>query len=186
MSDYVTFWVDFIQGKGTWVFDTERIIIFSCWIIFVLTVYSILTKKDNDPNKFLKRVPGWPLLGNIELVRDIKRFSDVLQSFADVYGKFIELNLMGNRIVLISDSSLVKEVLMKRPNGFRRGENLSRSVAGFDSVLTSLFFAEGNMWRRHRRLTAPSFSHRNVGNMGDVINDKLDELVARIQVGTLS
>ena len=171
MSDKDALFGEFLR---LWAFNTV--------VMFLAHTY-LYKKKDNDPNQLLKRVPGWPLLGNIELIRDIKRFADVLKSYAEIYGKYVEIYLLGTRILLISDPVLVKEVLMKRPYRFRRAENLSRSVAGFDSVVTSLFFAEGEMWKRQRRLTSPSFSHRNVGNMGYVINQKLDELVARIQVG---
>ena len=71
---------------------------------------------------------------------------------------------------------------MKRPSAFRRVESMSRSVEHFDSVLTSLFFSEGEMWKRHRRLAAPSFNHRNVGRMGEVINEKISDLITRLQV----
>ena len=202
------FWLDFFKGNGTFVVEKERVFIFVCWFSVAYTVRSYLIKKDDDPKKLLKRVPRWPVLGNIELLKgsilfsstsillfqffsfcshstcqpDIKRFGDVLKSIIDKHGKYVELSLMGQRILVITDPVIIKECLMKRPNGFRRAKSFESSTAEFDSVSNSLFFSEGEMWRRHRRLAAPSFNHRNVGRMGDAVNEKLNDLITRIQV----
>ena len=106
-----------------------------------------------------------------------------MKAFVDTHGKYVELSLLGQRILLIADAMTIKEILMKRPNGFRRAVSLIKSITGFDYALTSLLFSEGEMWRRHRRLASPSFNHRNVRLMGDVVNETIDGLIARIQVG---
>ena len=69
MSSNFSFWLDFFQGNGTFEYDNSRFVMFSCWVCFVLTVFFVLTKKNDDPNKHLKRVPSFPFLGNIELIR---------------------------------------------------------------------------------------------------------------------
>ena len=61
--------------------------------------------------------------------------------------------------LVISDYALIKSALEQRPEGFQRSVRLTSIIneAGFRGVFT----AEGDVWKRFRRLTSPALSKSN-------------------------
>jgi cytochrome P450 len=74
-----------------------------------------------------------------------------------------------DRMVVTSDPDVVRDVLVKRPKGFRRTDSIEYPsiVLGFDK---GVFVAEGEDWGRTRRLTAPAFSHANLAALVGTIS----------------
>jgi cytochrome P450 len=69
---------------------------------------------------------------------------------------------------------------MKRPKTFRRTRGFEVPTRLFDFE-SSAFFAEGEAWSRQRRLTAPSFSHKNVKLMSGAISSEIDDYILRLK-----
>jgi cytochrome P450 len=97
------------------------------------------------------------------------------------YGPLLEMRIFTRRILVVADPALVRECLLKRPKTFRRANSMTDQFHVFVHSTRSLFFAEGEMWARHRRLTAPSFSGKNVALMGTAIGEQIDQFLARLK-----
>ena len=124
-----------------------------CWCIFHL-------RKDKHP--LLVSAPGYPIIGNIlDFLPSVilKRTTELPKK----YGDFIELYLMNTRVLFVSDVSVAQEVFRKRPKLYLRSQS-ANYFATKAKVDKGLLFAEGDVWSRVRKLTAPSFSNLNLAN----------------------
>jgi cytochrome P450 len=94
---------------------------------------------------------GLPLLGNL-LDVDLKKLHRVLADWADAYGTFYKFRLGSHTVVVVANTEHVQQVLRQRPNIYRR---LGAIETVFSEMgITGVFAAEGNDWKRQRRLTA--------------------------------
>jgi len=104
------------------------------------------------PRKSLAELPGprgWPLLGNLAQIQPAKMHHR-LEGWARQYGSLYTLNFAGRRLLVISDIDLCRRVMRERPDNFRRFPAFERVIG--DMGLTSVFSAEGETWRRQRRV----------------------------------
>ncbi len=97
-------------------------------------------------------------------------FIEVFAEFYRKYGDLVEIYLGPQRVIVITDVEICKEVLNLRPKIFRRTRSFEYPAQqlGYDH---SLFFSNGNQWNMARRLTAPSFNKENVANQIENIWD---------------
>jgi cytochrome P450 len=94
--------------------------------------------------------PGLPLLGNAHQLARASRLHTVCERWADRYGPILRADIGRRRIVGISDADAVNMILRERPEGFRRW---SVQQVVFDEMgLSGVFTAEGEQWKRQRRL----------------------------------
>jgi len=92
---------------------------------------------------------GLPVLGNVMAFRPT-RAHQVLEDWAQEYGPFFTFRLGPQRLVGVADPDAVKTLLRERPDKIarsRRVENVMHEL-GIDN----LFAAEGEQWKRHRRI----------------------------------
>lgn len=94
---------------------------------------------------------GFPLLGNL-LQLDLARLHAVLEDWVREHGDTYLFRIARNRVVVTSAPDLMRDVLRRRPQEFRR-------IGTIEPVLTEMgalgvFAAEGNQWRRQRKLVA--------------------------------
>ena len=109
------------------------------------------------PPRALKDLPGprpWPVLGNLPQL-DLPRMHEQLEAWADHYGPVYRLSLGGKPVVVLSDGALIAAILRDRPAGWRR-------IGVIGSVINEMggegvFTAEGDDWRRQRRLVMSAF-----------------------------
>src|SRR3954471_7411779 len=106
---------------------------------------------------------GWPLLGQLPAFRWQR-----LQLLTDIparYGPIAAVPLGPFEIILVTDASLAREVLVEQADAFTKSRTLTRFARPLlgDGLLTS----ERDAHRRQRRLMAPSFSPRSVSRWGD-------------------
>lgn len=103
---------------------------------------------------------GLPVFGNL-LQIDSTQLHLQFESWCRKYGPIFRLRLGAGRIVVIGDHELVAKLLRDRPDGFRR-------TARFEQVWTELglktgvFSANGDTWRRQRRMVMAGFDPGSV------------------------
>ena len=108
-----------------------------------------------------KKVPGAKfLLGN--LPRDTGKVVDALEQWAALYGQdgIFETNFAGKHFFVLCNEEKAKIIESKRPYKVtkRIGVNTAIDSLGFHG----LFSAEGDNWKRERRLVGPALNHGNV------------------------
>jgi cytochrome P450 len=104
--------------------------------------------------------PGWPLLGNSLQVRPHRIHLDV-EAWARQYGPLFRMRLGRQDQLVVADAELLAGVMRDRPDGWRRSPFTSR--VGIEMGLPQgLFGAEGDEWRRQRRMIMASFSPGHV------------------------
>ncbi|MEO7599800.1 MAG: cytochrome P450 [Opitutus sp.] len=83
------------------------------------------------------------------------------------FGPVVRLKVGPLTYHLINDAALVTEVLQDRAPNFVRDTRSSRNIRLVTGE--SLLTAEGETWRRHRRLAQPMFHPKRVGELGGVM-----------------
>ena len=103
---------------------------------------------------------GWPLLGNTLQVKPPRIHLDV-EAWADAYGPLFRMRLGRFEQLVIADHELLAGALRDRPDGFRRSPYTSRIGAEM-GLPQGLFSAEGDEWRKQRRMVMASFAPGHV------------------------
>ena len=114
--------------------------------------------KTDAPLTRLRDLPGprgLPVLGNLHRIR-FDRLHLILEDWADSYGAMYALRIGPQRVVVLADRSAIERVLRERPERFRRTAMLE-SVAA-EMRLKGVFAAEGEDWRRQRRMVVAALS----------------------------
>ena len=103
---------------------------------------------------------GWPFFGSL-LAIDAARIHQQVEAWALRYGTFFKLRLGRYKLLVVADHAALATALRDRPEGFRRSPKVARlSVEmGFS---TGLFNAEGDDWKRQRRVVMAGFDPRRV------------------------
>ena len=96
---------------------------------------------------------GLPLLGNFHQL-DVTRLSTVLEGWADRYGPLYRIRLGGRDALAVADVDAIHTMLRQRPDGYRRLHTIESVLA--ELGITGAFSAEGQDWRRLRRLAMQS------------------------------
>ena len=94
---------------------------------------------------------GLPLLGNL-LQLDLKQLHRVLERWGDEFGTLYKFELGRRPVFVVTDPELNQTILKNRPKLYRRLgtiETVFREIG-----ITGVFSAEGEDWKRQRRLTA--------------------------------
>ena len=98
---------------------------------------------------------GWPVLGNL-LQIDIPGFHAQLEGWARTYGPIYRLRMGPRDAVVVSRPDLIAGILRDRPNGWSRFEPMRAVI--HEMGVNGLFNAEGESWRRQRRLVTAAFT----------------------------
>ena len=82
------------------------------------------------------------------------------------YGKVAAFRLGPKRLILLSDPSLIEEVLVAKNKSFKKhfATRLLRPVLG-----NGLLLSEGSQWLRQRRLVQPAFSRRFTDEFVEIV-----------------
>ena len=111
----------------------------------------------------IENLPGprpWPLVGNA-LQFKASEFHQQLERWCVEYGPYFKIHLGPRPLLIVGEHEAVATALRDRPDGFRRTsrlENISREIG----LKPGLFGAEGDMWRRQRRMVMASFDPAHV------------------------
>jgi len=121
--------------------------------------------------------PRLPLIGNAHQVR-ASRLHLTAEEWCERYGPIFRFDLGPKRIVVISDLDEINRVLRDRPDGFRRAREVEGSELGFDDVFGAdgVFSAEGDDWRRLRRLAVTALNSNHLQRYFHVIHTATERL----------
>jgi len=101
-----------------------------------------------------------PLVGNLFQIRR-QRLHQCVEAWGREYGPFFRFKLGPRTLLAVTDSEALSTVLRDRPDGFRRTKLLE--TIGLEMGLTpGLFGANGEAWRRQRRMVMAGFDPAHV------------------------
>ena len=103
---------------------------------------------------------GWPFLGNLPQVRMAHIHQDI-ERWCPLYGPIFRVRLGPTRLLVVADHELVNTLLRDRPDRFTRSARL-REMSIEMGGTPGLFSAEGDSWRRQRRMVMTSFAPGNI------------------------
>jgi cytochrome P450 len=122
--------------------------------------------------------PRLPLLGNAHQLVRASRVHLTAEEWSRRYGPIVRVDIGRRRIVGISDADAINEILRERPDGFRRWrehEAISREMGP-----TGVVVAEGEEWRRQRRLVVKALNSNHLHRYFDVIRTATERLRRRL------
>lgn len=112
----------------------------------------------------ISELPGprpLPLLGNL-LQLKVPRLHLQLEDWARTYGDIYHLKMARQDVVVITRAEDICAVLRARPETWRRPANLASIVR--ESGAHGVFSAEGDEWRRQRRMVMAGFDPAHLRN----------------------
>ena len=104
--------------------------------------------------------PGLPWLGNT-LQIDKPHVHQQVEAWARRYGDFFTISIGGHRLLVIADHRAMGAVLRDRPEGFRRTPRFA-SIAREIGLGGGVFGAEGEAWKRQRKMVMAGFDPRHL------------------------
>ena len=111
----------------------------------------------------LKDLPGprtLPLVGSLLQIQR-PRLHQNIEAWGREFGPFFRLKLAARTLLVVSDHEAINSVLRDRPDGFRRTRLLEK--IGLEmGVLPGVFAANGEAWRRQRRMVMAGFDPTHV------------------------
>ena len=102
---------------------------------------------------------GLPIIGNLHQIRFSRLHLD-LEKWAERYGPLFRVRFGPSDVVVVSDRATIQRLLVQRPQAFRRTRRLE-SVAK-EMRLRGVFAAEGDDWRRQRRIVAAALNRAHL------------------------
>ncbi|HEY2560380.1 MAG TPA: cytochrome P450 [Caldimonas sp.] len=105
--------------------------------------------------------PGLPLLGNA-LQFDRARMHQQVERWVHEYGPYLSFRIGRRRIVVVADHAAMGALMRDRPDGFRRTKRLAEITAEIGSAAVGVFGAEGDAWRRQRKMVMAGFDPRHL------------------------
>lgn len=110
--------------------------------------------------KELPGPPSLPVLGNaFQIRRDVVHQG--MEGWARRYGPLFRVYFGPTPVLAVADHELVGAVLRARPDDFNRSERLD-IISREMGLKLGLFAAEGEAWRRQRRMVMASFAPGHV------------------------
>jgi cytochrome P450 len=103
---------------------------------------------------------GLPLLG-VMLQVDRPHFHAQVEGWLRQHGPMIAFRLARQRIVVVGDAEALGAMLRDRPDGFRRTPRLA-AISRELGLAGGVFGAEGEAWKRQRRMVMAGFDPRNL------------------------
>lgn len=110
----------------------------------------------------LDDIPGpkpLPLVGNAFQI-DALRAHLAMEAWARQYGPIYQLRMRGRRLIILSDSAMIEEILRARPETFRRSSRTDEVLT--EAGIKGVFNAEGGSWRTQRRLAVAALAQRHL------------------------
>ena len=129
------------------------------------TIFVEFNKKKNKTKQPNYKNPSWQKVPNVFIgikLGSKANIADILEGWARQYGQqgVFETRLLFQRFYVICSEKAISQLEQKRPYVITRRKNL---VSAFNSIgADGLFSAEGDTWKKDRRIVAPSLNHKNV------------------------
>ncbi len=110
--------------------------------------------------KELPRPRGLPVIGNLLQV-DLPRFHQQLEQWSRELGSMYCLDFGRRTILVVADHEKIASILRNRPDGFRRTSRMDE-IGREMGIATGVFAANGEAWRRQRRMVMAGFDPAHV------------------------
>lgn len=131
------------------------------------------------PQRQITDLPGpraRPLMGNIREIR-AQPFHRVLEGWAREHGPLYRFRIMRKQMLATADRDLIASLLRDRPDVMRRS---SRTAEMLNEVGTrGLFTAEGEEWRRQRKLVMRALTPEVIHNFFPTLSAMTERLRLR-------
>ena len=114
----------------------------------------MLTEKPLNSLSQLPGPKGLPVLGNL-LQIDLQKLHSILEEWSDSYGEMYKFKIANKTVVVISDPTLIQNILRDRPQTYRRVSSIERVAR--ELGIHGVFSAEGEQWQRQRLVTMQAF-----------------------------
>ncbi len=120
---------------------------------------------------------GWPLLGNL-LQLELSQLDQRLEDWAKIHGPLYRLRIGPRNALVVARPDLIAGILRDRPDGWSRLLTMQAVIRemGIDGV----FSAEGERWRRQRRLVAAAFTPSHLKRYFPLIERVTERLKERL------
>jgi cytochrome P450 len=119
-----------------------------------------------------------PVLGNAHQVRPSILHS-VAEEWCGRYGPVFRFDLGPRRVVCVGDTEAINEILRDRPEGFRRWRELKEGAD--ETGLSGVFVAEGDEWRRQRRLAVTALNSNHLNRYFHIVRTSTERLHRRLK-----
>ncbi len=123
-----------------------------------------------------------PLIGNAHQFTNPVQMHLKLEAWADQLGPIyrVDLGPMVSMVVL-SDADAINELLLNRPDTFQRSHRLRGLIEELYTEPTGVFMAEGDVWKRQRKLVMAVLNRNNLGRYFELIHRSGERLHRRFQ-----
>ena len=121
------------------------------------------TSRSDAPVRRIEDLPGprgLPVLGNL-LQLDPPHFHQQLEAWCREFGPYFKVRMGRRPVLVVGDHEVVAAVLRDRPEGFRRTSQLEQ-IAAEMGLPQGVFGANGDAWRRQRRMVMAGFDPAHV------------------------
>ena len=122
--------------------------------------------------------PRLPLIGNAHQLLRTSRLHLVAEEWARRYGPIVRVDIGRRRIVGLADPDELHRILRERPDGFRRWRE-QQTVLG-EMGAPGVFAAEGEDWKRQRRLVITALNTNHLHRYFQVIRTTTERLHTRL------
>ncbi|WP_298901728.1 cytochrome P450 [uncultured Psychroserpens sp.] len=137
----------------------------------------------NSTNKIrtlndLKTPKGHLLLGNLKAFKKKDKHRK-LEDWSKLYGALYTIRLGHIKALVSTDSEFNRTILTQRPEGFRRLSKINEVL--LEMGVQSVFNAEGENWKRQRKIVAEALNVKKVKGFYPVINKRATQLINKIE-----
>jgi len=122
---------------------------------------------------------GWPLLGNL-LQLDLPQLHEQLERWAKIYGPLYRLRIGQREALVVARPDLISGILHDRPDGWSRLRAMQAAIREMD--IDGVFAAEGEAWRRQRRLVTAAFTPGQLRRYFPLIERVTERLKGQLDV----
>ncbi len=105
----------------------------------------------------LPQPKGLPVLGHVVAISRTNVY-EALEGWAPSQGPLFTIEALGRRILVVNDGDVARQVIRARPTKFARYRVMRDVIEELGG--TGVFTAEGEAWRRQRRLVMAGFNSR--------------------------
>ncbi len=91
----------------------------------------------------------------------------IIERWVEECGPLFKLNMAGKKFVVSADPEMNKSILKNRPEAFRRFTKIDEVIS--EIGIKGVFNAEGDVWKRHRKLTSEALNLRRVKGFFPII-----------------
>jgi cytochrome P450 len=121
--------------------------------------------------------PRLPLLGNAHQLRGDSPHLTI-ERWCERYGPIFRFSLGPRSLVAIGELEAINQILRERPDGFRRWRE--RQLILYEMGIRAVFPAEGEDWRRQRRLAVTALNSHHLQRYFHVIRTATERLYRRM------